>query len=180
FTSDGTVNAPWGMVLAPDGFGDLSNHLLVGNLGDGMINAFNVSDGSHAGALLLNGSPFAHHGLWGLSFGNPVSGPDIGKRLYFAAGIEDETHGLFGFLEAARETTPPPPQVCENGSKGMGFWSQVCGKHGHGEGDGDDDEHDDGIRGVTASVFGGHGPHSIPSDSLNSLFACVASENAAF
>src|SRR5262249_24174133 len=87
-------NAPWGVVLAPDHFGKFSNDLLVGNLGSGQIAAFDTKHGKFQGLLKGDhGAPIEIEGLWGLGFGNGgTAGPT--NTLFFAAGIEDETHGL--------------------------------------------------------------------------------------
>ena len=92
------LNAPWGMALAPAGFGDLGGLLLVGNFGDGLINAFNPSNGAFISSLNdANGIPFQNDGLWALSFGN--NGPGFSsQKLYFTAGLNDETDGLFGSI----------------------------------------------------------------------------------
>jgi uncharacterized protein (TIGR03118 family) len=95
----GALNAPWGLALAPANFGRFSNALLVGNFGNGWINAYNPSTGALLGHLLNpNGSPLAIDGLWGLEFGtgSTASGPT--NTLFFTAGPEDESHGLFGKL----------------------------------------------------------------------------------
>jgi uncharacterized protein (TIGR03118 family) len=97
----GELNAPWGMVTAPDGFGPFSNKLLVGNFGDGRILAFG-HDGGFLGALTDNsGQPIVIEGLWGLLFGNGGNGGDP-EDLYFTAGPGDEKQGLFGEIEFSR------------------------------------------------------------------------------
>ena len=69
--SKGKLNAPWGLALAPAGFGDFSNSLLVGNFGDGHINAFDLATGDFLGQMKdANGKTLAIDGLWGLAFGN--------------------------------------------------------------------------------------------------------------
>lgn len=101
--SHGVLNSPWGLALAPAGFGEFGNDLLVGNFGDGKINAFDPLTGALLGQLHDNlGNPIVNEGLWGLQFGNGGNGGDKNK-LYFAAGIENEEHGLFGRLEAIPE-----------------------------------------------------------------------------
>jgi uncharacterized protein (TIGR03118 family) len=96
----GQLNAPWGLVLAPAGFGRFSGALLVGNFGDGRINAYNPTTGEFLGRLRHeDGSPIQIEGLWALRFGNGVTGNPT--TLLFTAGIEDEAHGLFGAIEAA-------------------------------------------------------------------------------
>lgn len=108
FTTDGTLvmrvlhgpwfNAPWAVTLAPQGFGRLSGRLLVGNFGSGQIASFDASNGEFKGMLRgRRGKPITIDGLWGLGFGNGgTAGP--ATTLYFAAGIQDEEHGLFGTL----------------------------------------------------------------------------------
>lgn len=102
--SQGDLNAPWGLAMAPaEGFGDFSGHLLVGNFGDGRILAYEgAAPHMPKGPLMDRGGlPIAIDGLWGIAFGNGGSAgpPDV---LYFAAGPEDETHGLFGSVRAGR------------------------------------------------------------------------------
>jgi len=105
--SRGDLNSPWGMVQAPTGFGDFGGALLVGNFGDGHINAFNPSTGKELGALGADRMhPLKIEGLWGLAFGNGTSAGDA-NTLYFAAGPGDETHGLFGKITANPAGTNP-------------------------------------------------------------------------
>ncbi len=107
--SQGALNAPWGLALAPtSGFGALSGDLLVGNFGDGRINAYDPTSGKFEGALEgPNGNPISIAGLWGIDFGNGAAGTSV-DGLYFNAGIPSpggtdvESHGLFG------ELTPTP------------------------------------------------------------------------
>src|SRR5258706_12050393 len=76
--SNGPLNAPWGLVIAPASFGSFGGALLVGNFGDGTINAFNATTGAFLGTL--NGplcSPIAIDGLWGITFGNGVGGAHL-------------------------------------------------------------------------------------------------------
>jgi uncharacterized protein (TIGR03118 family) len=103
--SGGTLNAPWGLTIAPSNFGDFSNDLLVGNFGDGTINAFDPTTFTFEGQLLdVNGNPVVIDGLWDLNFGN---GANAGLRnsLYFSAGINDENDGLVGFLHVPEPFT---------------------------------------------------------------------------
>jgi uncharacterized protein (TIGR03118 family) len=87
--SQGSLNSPWGLALAPPTFGRFANALLVGNFGDGRINAFTAGD--FLGQLEdQHGAPIDIEGLWTLTFA------DESDRLLFAAGIQDESHGLFG------------------------------------------------------------------------------------
>ena len=98
--SQGALNSPWGMQMAPATFGQFSGALLVGNFGDGTINAFDPAKGTQLGTLQ---DPTAHPltipGLWGLLFGNGGRGGDT-STLYFTAGIDNYLHGLFGTITA--------------------------------------------------------------------------------
>jgi uncharacterized protein (TIGR03118 family) len=105
FASDDTLNSPWGLALAPDHFGEFSNDLLVGNFGDGTINAFDPNTGAFLGQLEdANGNPLVIDGLWSLQFGGGAgSSSGAANHLYFTAGIpgpngQVEDHGLFGFV----------------------------------------------------------------------------------
>jgi uncharacterized protein (TIGR03118 family) len=89
-------NAPWGIVQAPTGFGDLSQRLLVGQFGSGQIASFNPQTGAFLGLMNgTNGQPLVIDGLWGIRFGNDGTAGSS-RELFFAAGIDDEDHGLFG------------------------------------------------------------------------------------
>jgi uncharacterized protein (TIGR03118 family) len=93
--SNGALNAPWGLALAPRHFGPFSGDLLVGNFGDGMINAYDPRTGAFEGTPMnKDGNPIKINGLWALRFGNGVIGTP--QTLLFTAGIGDEDHGLFG------------------------------------------------------------------------------------
>jgi uncharacterized protein (TIGR03118 family) len=97
--SHGPLDAPWGVALAPAGFGQFSGDLLVGNFGNGRINAFSPSTGALVGQLRrLSGGPVVIPGLWGLMFGNG----NVAKtnELVFSAGPGGEAHGLLGKLVA--------------------------------------------------------------------------------
>ena len=101
--SEGVLDAPWGIALAPSGFGPFSNALLVGNFGDGTINAFDVKTHSFLGVLRnAQGDPLSIDGLWGLSFGNGINGQPI-DTLFAAAGPSDEMHGLYARIDAVPE-----------------------------------------------------------------------------
>jgi uncharacterized protein (TIGR03118 family) len=100
----GGLDSPWGMAMAPSNFGEASGDLLVGNFGDGKINVFEPKQhggfepkGQLRGA---DGKKLAIDGLWGLGFGNGSSSGAM-NALYFAAGPDHESHGLFGRIEAA-------------------------------------------------------------------------------
>ena len=95
----GKLNAPWGMALAPANFGPFSNALLVGNFGDGKINAFDPSTGAFLGTLSkADGTPIVIDGLWGIAFGNGINAQPT-NTLFFAAGPVDETHGVYGRID---------------------------------------------------------------------------------
>jgi len=103
--SGGTLNAPWGLALAPSNFGAFSNDLLVGNFGDGTINAFDPTSFAFEGQLLdVNGNPISIDGLWDLNFGNGANG-GLKNSLYFSAGLNDEADGLVGFLHVPEPFT---------------------------------------------------------------------------
>jgi uncharacterized protein (TIGR03118 family) len=113
--SQGQLNSPWGMVIAPAGFGDFSNDLLVGNFGDGHINAYNPTTGAFLGALSSSkGHPVVTPGLWGLAFGNGSTAGDA-NTLYFAAGPDDENHGLFGKITVNAAGTSPVSAALNEG-----------------------------------------------------------------
>jgi uncharacterized protein (TIGR03118 family) len=94
FAAHGTLNAPWGITEAGPAFLGKSA-LLVGNFGDGHINVFDW-DGNFAGQLSVAGKPVEIEGLWAIESGVPKT--STAKQLYFTAGPEDESDGLFGFL----------------------------------------------------------------------------------
>jgi uncharacterized protein (TIGR03118 family) len=97
------LDSPWGLAIAPANFGELSGDLLVGNFGDGLINAFDATTGAFRGTLDdPSGNPIHIDGLWALMFGNgAAAGPT--NRLFFTAGIQGEDHGLFGVIDPAPE-----------------------------------------------------------------------------
>lgn len=98
FAEHGVLNSPWGLARAPYGFGQFSGDILVGNFKDGKINAFD-SRGNFRGALRRpNGSAVSIDGLWALEFGGGAkSSPEW---LFFTAGPNDETNGVFGVINA--------------------------------------------------------------------------------
>jgi uncharacterized protein (TIGR03118 family) len=92
------LNAPWGLAIAPDEFGFKSGALLVGNFGDGAINAFDAETDEFLGQLLdATGHPLRIDGLWVIGTGNDEQAGSESK-LYFAAGPNDEANGLFGYI----------------------------------------------------------------------------------
>jgi uncharacterized protein (TIGR03118 family) len=92
--SRGVLNAPWGLALVPDHFAHLGGKLLVGNFGDGRVHAYDLEPCPHLLGTIDDADhhPLAIDGLWALGFG-----PD--GKLYFTAGPDDESHGLFGRLD---------------------------------------------------------------------------------
>jgi uncharacterized protein (TIGR03118 family) len=101
FAEGGKLNAPWGLALAPADFGQFSNRLLIGNFGDGAINAYDLATGMFQGQLMQpDGQTLVNDGLWGISFGNGLQNQPT-NVLFFAAGPADESHGLYGRIEPA-------------------------------------------------------------------------------
>jgi uncharacterized protein (TIGR03118 family) len=106
--SQGPLNSPWGMAIAPANFGPFAGALLVGNFVDGKINAFNATTGAMLGGLDdTTGNPIAIPGLWSLDFGSGAQSEDPGT-LYITAGIGGgpnndplESHGLLASIQAA-------------------------------------------------------------------------------
>jgi uncharacterized protein (TIGR03118 family) len=92
------LNSPWGVVWTPRDFGTFSNSILVGNFGSGWVAAFNGFDHKFEGFVKTpNDSLLFIDGLWSLTFGNGgAAGPST--TLFFSAGPDHETHGLFGTL----------------------------------------------------------------------------------
>ncbi len=96
----GPLDAPWGVALAPSGFGMFSHDLLVGNFGNGWINAFDPATGKPLGYLMgLNGQPLADSGLWAIEPGNSMAP----NSLLFNAGINGQKDGLFGKIDFVPE-----------------------------------------------------------------------------
>ncbi len=105
FASQGTLNSPWGLALAPANFGQFSNDVLVGNFGDGRINAFAPGISPGPGTFIDqlrdgNGNAITINGLWGLAFGNGGLAGDT-NTLFFASGLNDEADGIFGSIVPA-------------------------------------------------------------------------------
>lgn len=102
--AQGPLNSPWGLAIAPASFGGYAGDLLVGNFGDGMINAFDPTTGKQLGFLTdVEGGAIAIPGLWSLEIGN--GGSSDAATLYFTAGIPGpfgepaESHGLLGSIQ---------------------------------------------------------------------------------
>jgi uncharacterized protein (TIGR03118 family) len=124
-TSAGPLNSPWGVAMSGANWGAFSNAVLVGNFGDGHINAFDPKSGNLLGTLqTAAGAPIAIQGLWAIEFGNGGSGGDS-SFLYFTAGIINNgaQAGLLGSLA-------PPAQVTavKNGASGASSGSIAPGE----------------------------------------------------
>ncbi len=105
--SGGVLDAPWGLAIAPASFGTLAGSLLVGNFGDGRISAYDLATDSFLGQVNgRDGNPLAIDGLWALSVGNDA-GAGSSQSLYFTAGPGDESHGVFGVMQAVPEPAAP-------------------------------------------------------------------------
>jgi uncharacterized protein (TIGR03118 family) len=99
-STDKHLVAPWGMAMAPAHWGAFGGMLLVGNVDDGRITALDPRTGAFKGQLMNRaGKPIVNSGLWGLTFGNGVTG--TARDLIFAAGIDGYAHGLIGFIHPA-------------------------------------------------------------------------------
>ena len=97
-STGGPLNAPWGLTIAPAGFMTFANDVLVGNFGNGQINAFDPTTGNFLGTISNSeGRPIANPGLWAIEFGNGNTGSSP-TTLYFNAGINGEQDGLFGAI----------------------------------------------------------------------------------
>jgi len=94
----GKLNAPWGVALAPATFGRFAGDLLIGNFGDGTINAYDMGSGNFRGQLRdADGKVIHLDGLWGMAFGNDLLNQPK-STLFFAAGPADESHGMYGAI----------------------------------------------------------------------------------
>jgi len=115
----GTLNAPWGLAIAPSSFGAMAGALLVGNFGDGFINAYNLTTHAFLGQVqAMGGGALQIDGLWALAPGNGGNGGS-NALLYFTAGPDDESNGLFGVLTPAPE--PSVALLLMTGLSGLMF-----------------------------------------------------------
>jgi uncharacterized protein (TIGR03118 family) len=97
YAQGGSLNSPWGVVQASNSFGQFSNDILIGNFGDGTINAFDPATGDFLGQLKdQTGTTITNASLWALVFG--AGGTGDADTLYFTAGLATESHGLFGAI----------------------------------------------------------------------------------
>jgi uncharacterized protein (TIGR03118 family) len=118
FASAGVLNAPWGIAVAPTGFGSLAGDVLIGNFGDGTVNIFTPNGTSLAtsvGALMVsNGGALSIPGLWSLVFGNGDADKPI-TTLFYTAGFANQTDGVFGSISSTTTTsTSPSPSPSPN------------------------------------------------------------------
>jgi len=109
--TQGDLDSPWGLAIAPGTFGGAAGDLLVGNFGDGTIDAYDVTTGVFAGTLANAGTSLVNDGLWGLKFGNGGNGGLTGS-LYLTAGLNGEQDGLFARIDAAPEPFTMPLLAC--------------------------------------------------------------------
>ena len=116
----GHLASPWGIALAPSGFGQFGGDLLVGNFSfvASEINAFDPITGAFIGSIPINTGANGPGGLWALIFGNGGSGGDP-NTLYFTDGINGETNGLFGSISAVPEPSTWAMMIL--GFAGVGF-----------------------------------------------------------
>jgi uncharacterized protein (TIGR03118 family) len=129
FADGSNLVAPWGVVMAPGGFGDFGGDLLIGNFGDGHINAYNPTSGAFLGQLMgPGGQALAIERLWGLTVGNGTSAGDTSK-VYFSSGLNAEKDGVFGSLRPMSTTERFVGQVYNDllgrqvDSGGLTFWT---------------------------------------------------------
>ena len=102
FAQHGHLDSPWGLAMAPASFGRFANDMLIGNFGDGVINAFDPASGHWLGMVSgPNGRPLVNDGLWSLTFGGALNSDGSESSpgtLFFSAGLNDEADGLFGSI----------------------------------------------------------------------------------
>jgi uncharacterized protein (TIGR03118 family) len=111
FAAQGALNSPWGVAIAPYNFGKFSEALLIGNFGDGTINAYNIFSGEYLGPLTdSTGKSIALAGLWGLTFNvDPALGnlEYTAATLYFTQGLNGENDGVLGSIKPIAPLYPP-------------------------------------------------------------------------
>jgi uncharacterized protein (TIGR03118 family) len=96
--SNGPLDSPWGMTIAPRDFGKFAGDLLVGNFGDGTINAFNLKNDKFEGKLDgVDGKPITIGDLWALTPGNGDMAGSKGE-IFFTSGVQAESAGLVGVI----------------------------------------------------------------------------------
>jgi len=103
----GNLNAPWGVAIAPAGFGIYGGDLLIGNFGDGLITAYNPTTYAYQGTVADGtGKAIAYPGLWDIFVSTATAA--VPNSIYFTAGLDGETHGLFGVIANGATTTATP------------------------------------------------------------------------
>jgi len=96
----GRLNSPWGVAIAPAGFGRFSGDLLVGNFGDGRINVIDPATGEFIDQLRgPDNRALVIDGLWAIVFGSGSTNSGPANALFFTAGLDGESHGLFGRID---------------------------------------------------------------------------------
>lgn len=119
--SGGTLDSPWGLAIAPTTWGTYANDLLVGNFGDGRINIFDPNTDIYLGQLQdETHNPLTIDGLWALTPGN---GGSAGSKnnIYFSAGPDGESHGLFGSLQSVPEPGTVATLLALGATAGLGL-----------------------------------------------------------
>ena len=99
--TNGPINAPWGLAIAPSGFGKFSGDILIGNLYNSVIDAYNPTTLALDGSITVNTGYNSPVGLWAIDFGNGVTGGV--DTLYFTAGVNNQVDGLFGSISSVPE-----------------------------------------------------------------------------
>ena len=136
FATGGTLNAPWGFAVGSPNFGQFANNLLIGNFGDGTINAFDANGNFQGQLKNENNQLIAIPGLWDMVFGAGGTGdPDT---LYITAGGSSQTHGLFATLvptpaagrDFALQLSVPSATVTRGGSTTVNIASTASGGFG--------------------------------------------------
>jgi len=111
FAAGGVLNAPWGIAVAPSGFGSMAGDVLIGNFGDGAINVFAPNGAGLASSMgpmtINNGESLAIPGLWALVFGNGDPDKPV-TTLFYTAGFADQTDGVFGSISPSTTMTTNP------------------------------------------------------------------------
>lgn len=137
-TSDSHLNAPWGVVIPPAGFGSLAGDLLVGNFGDGTINAYNFATGVFIDQMKdQTGAPITNTSLWDMVF-DPTGTTGDPNTMYITAGLANEAHGVFAKITPNTTSSPtgdfsisamPPTMTISAGQSAM-FTVTVGGLNG--------------------------------------------------
>jgi uncharacterized protein (TIGR03118 family) len=114
--SNGELNSPWGVAMAPGGFGAFGGKLLVGNFGDGLINAFDPNTGAFLDSLRdPNGNVISNPSMWDMVFGTGGINGDPNSMFFTAGGVQ-EMHGLFASLAETQPAPTPSPDFSVSAS----------------------------------------------------------------